>query len=120
MAKTEGMAVTRYSTDRFMVRSERDEKIEYVVRRTLTNNEYNPFAWICQCGDFFHREKDSCKHIVAVQGAIHTGEYFEKRPPQAIITDIVKIMDNDCRDKAVSDRTIENLNHLANYLSLEG
>lgn len=114
------MPVTRYSTDRFIVRSEKDDGTEYVVRRTLTENQYNPFAWICQCGDFFHREKDTCKHIQTVQQAIISGVYVEKRPPQAIITDIVKIMDDECRDKAVSERTIENLNYLINHLSLEG
>jgi len=70
--------IIRYSQDRFTVEASRNNTDPYVVRKIA-------HLWVCQCPDFFHREKSICKHITRVIDALEHDRYEDKRDAKMLI-----------------------------------
>jgi hypothetical protein len=77
--------ITRYSQGKFSVESSDGNK-EYVVRKVDE-------IWMCQCPDYFHRERDTCKHIHHILQALVYNEYEDRRNTKDLTSEAQSVVE---------------------------
>ena len=85
--------ITRYSDTKFHCASESDERVHYVVRNL-------GHMWICQCPDYFERERTTCKHVAHIHTAMSDSTYIDKRSALILVTSAMTMLNDSIEELA--------------------